>query len=275
MDIAKEIREIWDRRQSINWNEDEDAKSTVMSVIRGMDSGEYKVVEKFGSEWVVNGWTKEAILLYFSFRKNKVIEVSDGMNFYDKVGLKFAGWTAEDFQKSKIRVVPGCVVREGAYVGQNTVLMPSFINIGAHVGDKTLIDTWATVGSCAYVGKSCHISGGAGLGGVLEPIQSQPVIIEDNCFIGARSEVVEGVFVGEGSVISMGVFLGMSTKIIDRATKNELPRGVIPPYSVVIPGTTSGEDGQQLYCAVIAKKVDAQTRSKVPINELLRSSSEA
>jgi 2,3,4,5-tetrahydropyridine-2-carboxylate N-succinyltransferase len=226
--------------------------------------------------WQVNQWLKKAVLLSFRLNDNVPMEASAaGAPAFDKVPLKFTGWDAARFREAGFRAVPGAVVRRGAHIAKGVVLMPSFVNIGAHVGEGAMIDTWATVGSCAQIGRNVHISGGAGIGGVLEPLQANPVVIEDNCFIGARAEVAEGVIVGEGAVLSMGVFLGASTKIVDRAT-GDVYMGRVPPYSVVVPGSLPGKplpDGSQgpsLYCAVIVKTVDAQTRSKTGINELLR-----
>jgi 2,3,4,5-tetrahydropyridine-2-carboxylate N-succinyltransferase len=241
-----------------------------------LDRGEVRVAEKTGSEWVVNQWLKKAVLL--SFRLNPMEAIGGGpghATWWDKVPSKFAGWGRSDFEAAGFRAVPNCIVRRSAYIAPNVILMPSFVNLGAHVGEGTMVDTWATVGSCAQIGKNVHLSGGAGIGGVLEPLQAGPTIIEDNCFIGARSEVVEGVIVGEGSVLSMGVFIGASTKIVDRAT-GEVHMGKVPPYSVVVSGSMpgkpfpSGEPGPSLYCAVIVKRVDEKTRAKTSVNELLR-----
>jgi len=236
-----------------------------------LDKGEARVAEKIDGQWVVHQWLKKAILL--SFRLNdpqKVDGGPEGGAWFDKVPTKFAHWKAKDFKEAGFRVVPGAIVRRSAYIAPGAVLMPSFVNVGAHVGEGTMVDTWATVGSCAQIGKNCHISGGAGIGGVLEPLQANPVIIEDNCFVGARSEVAEGVIVGEGSVLSMGVFLGASTRIINRAS-GDVIYGRVPPYSVVVPGSLPGSGGgPALYCAVIVKQVDEKTRAKTSINELLR-----
>ncbi len=236
-----------------------------------LDRGEIRVAEKNGETWQVNQWVKKAVLL--SFRLNDMHPISGGpgaSQWWDKVPSKFAGWDAQAFSAAGFRAVPHCVVRHSAYIGKGVVLMPSFVNLGAYVDDGTMVDTWATVGSCAQIGKNVHISGGAGIGGVLEPLQANPVIIEDNCFIGARSEVAEGVIVRAGAVLSMGVFLGASTKIIDRET-GEIYRGEVPPYAVVVPGTLPADAGKPaLACAVIVKRVDAQTRSKTSINDLLR-----
>ncbi|HUD28953.1 MAG TPA: 2,3,4,5-tetrahydropyridine-2,6-dicarboxylate N-succinyltransferase, partial [Novosphingobium sp.] len=242
-----------------------------------LDSGAARVAEPDGQGgWKVNQWLKKAVLLSFRLADNTVIDYgAAGAPAYDKVPLKFAGWDEARFKAAGVRVVPGACVRRSAYIAKGVVLMPSFVNLGAHIGEGTMVDTWATVGSCAQIGKNVHISGGAGIGGVLEPLQAGPVVIEDNCFIGARSEVAEGVIVGEGAVLSMGVFIGASTKIVDRAT-GEVHIGRVPPYSVVVPGSLPGKPlpdgtpGPSLYCAVIVKTVDAQTRSKTGINELLR-----
>jgi 2,3,4,5-tetrahydropyridine-2-carboxylate N-succinyltransferase len=244
-------------------------KSAIEQVINELDSGSLRVAEKNGSDWVVNQWVKKAVLLSFRIRDNEVLD--DGVSrYFDKVDTKFNDWNQQRFQDAGFRVVPGAVARKGSFIAKNTVLMPSYVNIGAYVDEGTMVDTWATVGSCAQIGKNVHLSGGVGIGGVLEPLQANPTIIEDNCFIGARSEVVEGVIVGEGSVISMGVYIGQSTKIYDRET-GEVSYGRIPPGSVVVSGNLPSKDGSHsLYCAVIVKKVDAQTRSKTSINELLR-----
>ena len=237
--------------------------SDVTMAISLLDRGAVRVAEKKADGWQVNTWLKKAVLLYFQLSENKTIE---GGPWYDKVPLKFANWDAADFKKSGIRAVPGSFARFGAYVGPGVVLMPSYVNIGAHVGEGTMVDTWATIGSCAQVGKKCHISGGTGIGGVLEPLQANPVIIEDNCFIGARSEVAEGVIVEEGSVLAMGVFLAASTPILDRAS-GKVFTGRIPAYSVVVPGILPEKN---TYAAVIVKQVDAGTRAKTSINDLLR-----
>lgn len=243
-----------------------------------IDKGKVRICEKQGNkDWVVNQWLKKAVLLSFMLSPNGLIEGGPGKGpWWDKVPSKFEGWDANDFEGAGFRAVPPAAVRRGSYVAPSAVLMPSYVNIGAYVGSGTMIDTWATVGSCAQIGANCHISGGAGIGGVLEPLQANPVIIEDNCFIGARSEVAEGVIVREGAVLSMGVYLGASTKIIDRET-GDVFYGEVPPYAVVVPGTVParknlpGEDwGPSLYCAVIVKRVDEQTRSKTSVNELLR-----
>ncbi|MCU0759786.1 MAG: 2,3,4,5-tetrahydropyridine-2,6-dicarboxylate N-succinyltransferase [Steroidobacteraceae bacterium] len=235
-----------------------------------LDSGRARVAEKLDGRWRVNEWLKKAVLLYFRTHDNTLVD-GGYTRFFDKVPLKYAGMDEAAIRASGTRIVPDAVVRKGAYVGPDVVLMPSFVNIGAHVGAGTMVDTWATVGSCAQIGRNVHLSGGVGIGGVLEPLQAAPTVIEDNCFIGARSEVVEGVVVGEGAVISMGVFIGQSTRIYDRET-GEVSTGRVPPGAVVVPGSLPSKDGRySLYCAVIVKKVDAQTRSKTSINELLRS----
>jgi 2,3,4,5-tetrahydropyridine-2-carboxylate N-succinyltransferase len=246
------------------------AMGAVSQVIEMLDIGEIRVAEKFDNSWMVNEWIKRAILLSFKLNLSKAIEHSP-FNYYDKIQLKFTNWQDKDFETKAIRAVPGAIVRKSAFIGRNTILMPSFVNIGAYIDDSTLIDAWATIGSCAQIGKNCHISGGVGIGGVLEPVQANPVIIEDNCFIGARSEVTEGIIIGEGSVLSMGVYLSQSTKIYNRVTK-KITYGNIPPYSVVIPGSLpSNDDSHSLYAAIIVKQVDSKTRSKTSINELLRS----
>jgi len=244
-------------------------KSAVMQVIDELDNGRIRVAEKHGDDWVVNQWVKKAVLLSFRIRDNAPM-AGGCMQYYDKVDTKFADYTEREFREGGFRVVPNAVARRGSFIGKNVVLMPSYVNIGAYVDEGTMVDTWATVGSCAQIGKNVHLSGGVGIGGVLEPLQANPTIIEDNCFIGARSEVVEGVIVGEGSVISMGVYIGQSTKIYDRET-GEVSYGRIPPGSVVVSGNLPAADGSHsLYCAVIVKKVDAKTRAKTSINELLR-----
>ena len=273
--VADELRftidSAWERRTMLTIDEIEGStRPTVERVIDGLEAGEFRVAEPDGSGgWKVNEWLKKAVLLYFRVHEMELVE-ADPAPFWDKVPARFAGYGEAEFRKLGARVVPGAIVRRGAFVGKDVVLMPSFLNIGAHVGAGTMVDTWATVGSCAQVGRHCHLSGGAGIGGVLEPLQATPTIIEDHCFIGARSEVVEGVIVGHHSVIGMGVFLGQSTRIYDRAT-GEVSYGRIPPYSVVVSGQLPAKDGSHsLYCAVIVKKVDARTRSKTSINDLLR-----
>lgn len=275
-DIQAIVEAGFDEIASIGPDTTGDVRYAVLQALDLLDSGELRVAEKVGGEWVVNEWVKKAVLLSFRLHDNHVIGGGPGHGtWWDKVASKFDGWTAESFKGGGFRAVPTAVVRHGAYIGRDVVLMPSFVNIGAYVGSGTMIDTWSTVGSCAQVGANCHISGGVGLGGVLEPLQAQPVIVEDNCFIGARSEVAEGVVVGEGSVLAMGVFLSASTKIVDRST-GEVFTGKVPPYSVVVPGSmpggtlADGSPGPSLSCAVIVKTVDQQTRSKTSINELLR-----
>jgi 2,3,4,5-tetrahydropyridine-2-carboxylate N-succinyltransferase len=267
-----EIEKFWQMRDSVKNDAAhfKIAKQLVEEVIAKMDEGQILVCEKIAGYWQINEWVKKAILLNF---KLSDMQIYDGncMKWYDKISPKFSATDEEKLKQSGVRMVPGAFVREGAYLGKNVIIMPSFINIGAHVGDGTLIDTWATIGSCAYIGKDCHISGGAGIGGVLEPLQAAPVIIEDNCFIGARSEIVEGVLVEEGAVISMGVFIGASTKIVERST-GKITYGKVPAYSVVVPGNLPNKDPRLpgLYCAVIIKQVDKQTREKTSINALLR-----
>ena len=275
-ELQSAIDVIWEERQGISPGTTGVVRDTVEKTLDLLDKGEIRVAEKGAGGWTVNQWIKKAVLL--SFRLNDMVAISGapgGANWWDKVPSKFAGMTDDDFRRAGFRAVPGCIVRRSAYIAPTAVLMPSFVNLGAYVDEGTMVDTWATVGSCAQIGKNCHISGGAGIGGVLEPLQAGPVIIEDNCFIGARAEVAEGVIVGEGSVLSMGVYLGASTTIIDRATGEKF-FGTVPPYSVVVSGTMPGKPlpagtpGPNLYCAVIVKKVDAKTRSKTSINELLR-----
>lgn len=268
------IENAFENRANINSKTSSaELRDAINQVIDALDRGEIRVAEKVNGDWVTNQWIKKAVLLSFRIEDNFLTEVPGGA-FYDKVPLKFNGYTAERFAKEGIRAVPGCVVRRGAFLEKDTILLPSFVNIGAHVGSGTMVDTWATVGSCAQVGKNVHIAGGAGIGGVLEPVQAGPTIIEDNCFIGARSEVVEGVIVGEGSVISMGVFLGKSTRIYDRTT-GEISYGRIPPHSVVVAGNLPSKDGKySLYAAIIVKKVDEKTLSKVGLNDLLRQAQE-
>ena len=264
------IEEGWERRDALGGDEPE-LRNAVEDALALLDSGEARVAEKGPGGWHVNQWLKKAVLL--SFRLNPMAAIPGGpggASWWDKVDSKFLGWDESQFKAAAFRAVPGAIVRRGAYVAPGAVLMPSFVNIGAHVGEGTMVDTWATVGSCAQIGRNVHISGGAGIGGVLEPLQAGPVIIEDDCFIGARSEVAEGVIVERGSVLSMGVFLGASTKIVDRAS-GEVMYGRVPAYSVVVPGALPGKEGApSLACAVIVKRVDERTRSKTSINELLR-----
>ena len=269
------IEEAWENRAEIAPGNE--VRHSVTDALALLDSGEARVAQPDGNGgWTVNQWLKKAVLLSFRLSDNRVMEgAAAGESAFDKVSIKFAGWGDDRFKEAGFRVVPGAVVRRGAFIGKGAVLMPSFVNIGAYVGENTMIDTWATVGSCAQIGANVHISGGAGIGGVLEPLQAEPVIIGDGAFIGARSEVAEGVRVGEGAVLSMGVYLGASTKIVDRAT-GDGHMGAVPPYAVVVPGSMPGKPlpdgspGPNRYCAVIVKTVDAQTRSKTGINELLR-----
>lgn len=274
--LQKTIEDAWEARDTVGLNTKGQIRESVDYALSLLDSGRVRVAEKKDGAWHVNQWLKKAVLL--SFRLNDMGMISGGpagSSYWDKVAPKFEGWTDADFRKGGFRVLPGAYVRKSAYIAPGAVLLPSFVNLGAYVDSGTMVDTWATVGSCAQIGKNCHISGGAGIGGVLEPLQAGPVIIEDNCFIGARAEVAEGVQVGEGSVLSMGVYLGASTTIIDRATGEKF-FGKVPPYSVVVSGTMpgkplpNGEPGPNLYCAVIVKRVDEKTRSKTSINDLLR-----
>lgn len=274
--LSQIIEAAWDARDTISAATTGEVRDSVIAALEGLDAGRFRVAEKLDGNWQVNQWLKKAVLL--SFRLNPMERIEGGPGgavWWDKVPSKFLGWQNEDFSAAALRNVPGSIVRRGAYIGRDVVLMPSFVNLGAYVGEGTMVDTWASIGSCAQIGSHCHISAGAGIGGVLEPLQANPTIIEDNCFIGARSEVVEGVIVGQGSVLSMGVFITQSTKIIVRET-GEIIRGHIPPYSVVVPGALPGKPlpdgspGPSLACAVIVKTVDAQTRAKTGINELLR-----
>ena len=265
------IERAWDERETIGSGTKGEVRQAVGAALAALDSGDARIAENQDSDWIVHQWLKKAVLL--SFRLNPMEAISGGpggAHWWDKVPSKFAGWGEKEFATAGFRAVPGAIVRRGAFIAPGAVLMPSFVNIGARVGEGTMVDTWATVGSCAQIGKNVHISGGAGIGGVLEPLQAGPVIIEDDCFIGARSEVAEGVIVERGSVLSMGVFIGASTKIVDRAS-GEVHYGRVPEYSVVVPGTMPGKDGGPgLACAVIVKRVDERTRSKTSINELLR-----
>lgn len=274
MELENTINQAWEVRDTISKDSDSKIITAIENTIESLDQGKIRVSEKKGDNWIVHEWIKKAILL--SFRVNEMETLSGPYSsWYDKSHLlkgKTEGWSKEDHVKAGFRMVPNSPVRKGSFVGKNAVLMPCFINIGGYVDEGTMIDTWSTVGSCAQIGKNCHISGGVGIGGVLEPLQASPVIIEDNCFIGARSEVAEGVIVGEGSVVSMGVYLGASTKIYDRKTKS-ISYGKIPPYSVVVAGSMPSDndkDGPNLYCAVIVKTVDEKTRSKTSVNDLLR-----
>jgi 2,3,4,5-tetrahydropyridine-2-carboxylate N-succinyltransferase len=270
-DVQKQVEAAWEDRDRLGPDAPGEVRQAVNAAIAALDSGEARIAEKVDGKWTVHQWLKKAVLL--SFRLNPMEKISGGpggASWWDKVPSKFDAWGDEEFKSAGFRAVPGAIVRRGAYVAPGAVLMPSFVNIGARVGEGTMVDTWATVGSCAQIGRNVHISGGAGIGGVLEPLQAGPVIIEDNCFVGARSEVAEGVIVEEGSVLSMGVFLGASTKIVERAT-GEVMYGRVPPYSVVVPGAMpSDHGGPALACAVIVKRVDERTRSKTSINELLR-----
>jgi 2,3,4,5-tetrahydropyridine-2,6-dicarboxylate N-succinyltransferase len=278
-DLQTTINAAWEARDSINAKTTGEIRTVVETALSLLDSGKERVAEPKGADkslWQVNQWLKKAVLL--SFRLNDMEIINNGAgngNWWDKVPSKFSGWTKKEFSNAGFRAVPNCVVRHSAFVAPGVVLMPSFVNLGAYVGEGSMVDTWATIGSCAQIGKNCHISGGVGIGGVLEPLQADPVIIEDNCFIGARSEVAEGVIVQTGAVLSMGVFIGASTKIVDRAT-GKIHQGHVPAYSVVVPGSLPGKNlpddtpGPNLYCAVIVKTVDEKTRSKTSVNELLR-----
>ena len=270
------IEAAWDARDTLTITTKGEARDAVEAAIEGLDNGSFRVAEKLDGNWTVNQWLKKAVLLSFRLNDNVVVDNgSAGSPGFDKVPSKFAGWGDNRFREAGFRVVPGAVARRGSFIARNVVLMPSFVNIGAHVGEGSMVDAWATVGSCAQIGKNVHLSGGVGIGGVLEPLQAGPVIIEDNCFIGARSEVVEGVIVEEGAVLAMGVFISSTSKIVDRET-GEIFVGRVPAYSVVVPGTLPGKPladgtpGPNLACAVIVKRVDAQTRAKTAINELLR-----
>ena len=271
-ELQSAIDSAWDTRDTISPATSGATRKAVETALEALDSGRLRVAEKQGDTWQVHQWLKKAVLL--SFRLNDMCTIDGapgGAAWWDKVDSKFKGWHENRFRSAGFRAVPGAVVRRSAYIARGVVLMPCFVNVGAHVGEATMIDTWATVGSCAQIGRNCHISGGAGIGGVLEPLQANPVIIEDDCFIGARSEVAEGVIIGRGSVLSMGAFLGASTKIVNRAT-GEILYGKVPPFSVLVPGSLPSADGKgpALYCAVIVKQVDERTRAKTSINELLR-----
>ncbi len=269
------IDTAWESRDKLNPTTKGESRDAVAMALNLLDGGTLRVAEKRDGAWVVNAWLKKAVLLSFRLNDNVVVPGPNGANWFDKVPLKFEGWGENRFREAGFRAVPGCVVRHSAYIARGVILMPSFVNVGAYVDSGTMVDTWATVGSCAQIGKNVHLSGGVGIGGVLEPLQAGPVIIEDNCFIGARSEVVEGVIVEEGAVLAMGVFISATTKIIDRAT-GEVFVGRVPAYSVVVPGSLpgkplpNGSPGPNLACAVIVKRVDATTRAKTSINELLR-----
>ncbi len=275
-DLIATIDAAWEDRANVSLTTQGEVRQAVDKALAMLDKGELRVAEPTASGWQVNQWAKKAVLLSFRLNDNAMIDNGPGAgHWWDKVPSKFAGWDEATFRAAGFRAVPGSFARAGSHIAKNVVLMPSFVNIGAFVDEGTMVDTWVTVGSCAQIGKNVHLSGGVGIGGVLEPLQADPVIIEDDCFIGARSEVVEGVRVGKGSVLSMGVFIGQSTKIVDRTT-GEIFMGEVPPYSVVVPGSLPGKalpdgtPGPSLYCAVIVKRVDAQTRSKTGINELLR-----
>jgi len=274
-DLRKAIEALWDERDKVTPAMAGAPRAAVEQALSLLESGQARVAEKTNAGWHVNQWLKKAVLLSFRLQENVLMEGPGGAPVFDKVAMKFAGWDAERFREAGFRAVPGAVVRRSAYIAPSVILMPSFVNVGAYVDRATMVDTWVTVGSCAQIGANCHLSGGVGIGGVLEPLQANPVVIEDDCFIGARSEVVEGVIVERGSVLSMGVFLSATTKIVDRAT-GEVFVGRVPAYSVVVPGSLPGRPlpdgsaGPGLYCAVIVKRVDAQTRSKTSINDLLR-----
>jgi 2,3,4,5-tetrahydropyridine-2-carboxylate N-succinyltransferase len=275
--LQARVDALWERRDTLSSATTGEARQVIEDALDALDAGRARVAEPTSSGWRVNQWLKKAVLLSFRLRDAGPMETAAGAPWgaYDKVPLKFEGWSANRFREAGFRVVPGAVVRRSAYIAPSVVLMPSFVNVGAHVGRGTMVDTWATIGSCAQIGSNCHLSGGVGIGGVLEPLQADPVVIEDDCFIGARSEVVEGVHVERGSVLAMGVFLGASTKIVDRAT-GEVLYGRVPAYSVVVSGALpgrpmpDGSPGPSLYCAVIVKRVDERTRAKTSINELLR-----
>lgn len=270
--LETSVNAAWEDRASLTPDTKGEYRDAVETAIMALDSGQMRVSERKDSgEWITHQWLKKAVLLGFRLHANGIMSGGpNGGNWWDKVPSKFEGWGEAEFQKAGLRAVPNCAVRRGAYIAPNTVLMPSYVNIGAYVDEGTMVDTWTTVGSCAQIGKNCHLSGGVGIGGVLEPLQANPTIIEDNCFIGARSEVAEGVIVREGAVLAMGVFLSQSTKIFNRAT-GEYSYGEVPAYSVVVPGNIPSKDGSHsLACAVIVKTVDAKTRSKTGVNELLR-----
>jgi 2,3,4,5-tetrahydropyridine-2-carboxylate N-succinyltransferase len=273
--LQQPIEDLWEQRETLSSSTKGAARDAVEAALDALDSGQARVAEKGASGWQVNQWLKKAVLMSFRLTDSTPMEGPGGAPVWDKVPMKFAGWGENRFKEAGFRAVPGAVVRRSAFIAPGAVVMPSFVNVGARVGRNTMVDTWATVGSCAQIGENCHLSGGVGIGGVLEPLQANPVIIEDDCFVGARSEVAEGVVVERGAVLSMGVFIGASTKIIDRAT-GEIFMGRVPAYSVVVPGSLPGKPlpdgsaGPSLYCAVIVKIVDAQTRAKTSINELLR-----
>lgn len=270
MSLQNIIETAFDNRANFGASDcPSDVRSAVEEVLASLDNGSLRVAQKIDGEWVVHQWVKKAVLLSFKINDNKPMNTGE-LGFYDKIDTKFNGWTEADYKNSGVRVVPPAVARKGSFIAKNVILMPSYTNIGAYVDEGTMVDTWATVGSCAQIGKNVHLSGGVGIGGVLEPLQANPTIIEDNCFIGARSEIVEGVIVEEGSVISMGVYIGQSTKIYDRET-GEIHYGRVPAGSVVVPGNLPSPCGKySLYAAIIVKKVDAQTRAKTSLNDLLR-----
>ena len=274
IELEQLINDAFENKESVSISTSGPIRDAIENTLNQLDNGSIRVCEKKDDEWKVNQWIKKAILLSFRINNNKIFK-GPYASWYDKVDSKTVNWNEQDHIKAGFRYVPNAVVRKSAFIAKGVVLMPCFINLGAYVDEGTMIDTWSTVGSCAQIGKNCHISGGAGIGGVLEPLQANPVIIEDNCFIGARSEVAEGVIIEKGSVLSMGVFIGASTKIIDRTT-GEIHMGKVPPYSVVVPGSLpgkllpNGSTGPSLYCAVIVKHVDEKTRSKTSINDLLR-----
>jgi len=270
-ELARTIDDAWENRDGLNAQTKGAAREAVETALNDLDNGHRRVAEKHDRAWIVHQWLKKAVLLSFRLNGMKLIEDGPGgAPWWDKVDSKFLGWGEKEFTAAGFRAVPGCIVRKSAFVAKNVILMPSFVNVGAYVDEGTMVDTWATVGSCAQIGKNCHISGGAGIGGVLEPLQAAPTIVEDNCFIGARSEVAEGVIVGEGSVLAMGTFITATTKIVDRHS-GEIITGRVPPYSVVVPGSLGGGPGKPaLNCGVIIKTVDERTRSKTSINELLR-----
>ncbi|MEZ2130879.1 MULTISPECIES: 2,3,4,5-tetrahydropyridine-2,6-dicarboxylate N-succinyltransferase [unclassified Sinorhizobium] len=276
--LERTIETAFDNRDNVNVSTRGEVRDAVETALNLLDSGKARVAERGADGWTVNQWLKKAVLLSFRLNPMEIVKGGPGeSSWWDKVPSKFEGWSAHEFEKAGFRAVPNCVVRRSAYLAPGVVLMPSFVNLGAYVGENTMVDTWATVGSCAQIGKNVHLSGGVGIGGVLEPMQAGPTIIEDNCFIGARSEVVEGCIIREGSVLGMGVYIGKSTKIVDRAT-GEVMYGEVPPYSVVVAGSmpggnatmANGQPAPHLYCAVIVKRVDEKTRSKTGINELLR-----
>ena len=268
-ELKNKIESAWENITKISPN-DTDIADAVNEVIKKLDNGQFRIAEKNGNDWIVNQWLKKAVLISFRINDNEILK-GPYTSWYDKVKGKTVDWNEDQWKEAGYRHVPNGTVREGSFIGKGVVLMPSFVNIGAYIDEGTMVDTWATVGSCAQIGKNCHLSGGVGIGGVLEPLQANPVIIEDNCFVGARAEVAEGVIVREGSVLSMGVYLGASTKIVNRST-GEISYGEVPAYSVVVPGSLPNEDPKKpsLYCVVIVKTVDENTRKKTSINDLLR-----